>query len=243
MAYVPVANNQQDYHTYGMNWTSAAVTWTVDGAPVRTLKYADAKGGSRFPQTPSRLKIGVWAAPTSSPGVVEWAGGLVDLSKGPFAMTVSNVNIVNYSPAKQYRYKDKTGNWDSIEIIGGGSAGGIVEPDQEPTPSATGKPIQVSTASTMVPMMPSPTNLETGTGGSLPPSPAFTGATEPGNSSAVATASASANKASNGTASVSKPTASPSASKPASASGATARFGATSAAIAGFSLLFLVFLA
>lgn len=241
MIYIPVPKNQVDYHTYGINWTSAAITWTVDGAPVRTLKYADAKGGSRFPQTPARLKIGIWAAPEDKPGVVQWAGGLVDLAKGPFAMTVSDVNIVNYSPAKQYRYKDRSGNWDSIEMIGKGSAEGFDEPDQNTAPSSTGKPVQGSPPSTMVPMNPSPTNLETGTGGSLPPSPAFTGATKPGNSSAAATASASANKASNGTASVSKPTASPSASKP--ASGATTQFGASSAAIAGLFLLFLAFLA
>lgn len=243
MVYVPIANNQADYHTYGINWTSAAITWTLDGAPVRTLKYADAKGGSRFPQTPARLKIGIWAAPTNQPGIIEWAGGLVDLAKGPYAMTVSDVNIVNYSPGKEYRYKDRTGNWDSIEVIEG-SAGGIVAPGQDVTPSATGKPIPISTASTMVPMNPIPTNLDTKTDGSLPPIPAFTSVAKPGNSSTVASASASASatKASNATASGSKSTASPSASKPASASGATSQFGATSAAVAGLSLLFLAFL-
>lgn len=238
MVYVPIANNQAEYHTYGINWTSAAITWTLDGAPVRTLKYADAKGGTRFPQTPARLKIGIWAAPTNQPGIVEWAGGLVDLAKGPYAMTVSDVNIVNYSPGKEYRYKDRTGNWDSIEVIDG-SAGGIVAPGQEVTPSATGKTIPISTASTMVPMNPIPTNVDTKTGGSLPPTPAFTSVAKPGNSSTLASISASAT---NVTASGSKSTASPSASKPAGASGATS-FGATSAAVAGLSLLFLAFLA
>lgn len=234
MIYVPVPNNQAEYHTYGINWTAAAITWTVDGAPVRTLKYAEAKGGSRFPQTPSRLKIGIWAATADKPGVVQWAGGLVDVTKGPFAMTVSDVNIVNYSPAKEYRYKDRSGNWDSIETIAG-SASGTEGSGHDTAHSGTSKPNSASTPPAMVPTNPIPTGPENQTAGSSPSTPAFANVAKPGNSSNSAT------KASNATASVANPSAA-SASKPASANGATSQFGATSAAITGFSLLFLAFL-
>lgn len=132
MKYIPVADPQNQWHTYAINWTSAAITWIVDGAPARTLTYNDAKGGTRFPQTPMRLRLGIWAGgdPTVSQGTITWAGGLTDFSKAPFTMWVDSVNIVNYSPASQYRYKDTSGSWQSIEVIGG-SAGGIVAPGQQ----------------------------------------------------------------------------------------------------------------
>jgi beta-glucanase (GH16 family) len=245
MVYVPVANNQKDYHTYGLNWTSAAITWMVDGAPVRTLKYADAKGGTRFPQTPMRLRVGIWAAPAGSPGIIEWAGGLADPTKGPYTMTADSFNIVNYSPGKEYRYKDNTGNWDSIEVIGG-SAGGIVAPGQDTTPSSS-KLVAISTASTMIPVNPLPTSLDTKTGGSSPYTVAITSVAKPASTlisnATAATASAVVTKSSNATNSTSKPTATPSASAKAATTNAGSVFGATSAAIAGLSLLFLAFLA
>jgi hypothetical protein len=247
MVYVPIANNQNDYHTYSVNWTSAAITWSVDGAPVRTLKYSDAKGGTRFPQTPMRLRLGIWAggdaAAGNLPGTVTWAGGAPDYSKGPFTMNIESVNIINYSPGKEYRYKDNTGNWDSIEVIGG-SAGGIVTPGQEQTPSVSGKPIVVSTASTMVPVNPLPSNLDTKIGGSAPSQPAITSVAKPAPSSnaTAATIPAVVTTPSNATASISKPSATPTPSKPVAANAASS-FGATGAAIAGLSVLILALLA
>jgi beta-glucanase (GH16 family) len=237
MVYVPVTNNQNDYHTYSVNWTSASITWMLDGAPVRTLKYGDAQGGKKFPQTPMRLKVGIWAAPSGAPGIIEWAGGQPDLSKGPYAMTVESANIVNYSPGKEYRYKDRTGNWDSIEVIGG-STGGIVVPGQDITPSVSGKPVSITTASTII-----PTVSEGKTGGSSASSPTITSVAKPAASSnaTALTTSAIVAKPSNATASISQPSVSASA-KPATTNGAAA-FGATSAAVAGLSLLFLAFLA
>lgn len=133
MVYVPITDPQNQWHTYSVNWTSSAITWLVDGAPVRTLLYADAQGGTRFPQTPMKLKIGIWAGGDAgagnAPGTVTWAGGPVDYSKGPFSMYVESASITNYSPADTYKYKDNSGTWQSIDVIGG-SAGGIVSPGQ-----------------------------------------------------------------------------------------------------------------
>jgi beta-glucanase (GH16 family) len=136
MNYIPVSDPQNDEHTYSVNWTSSAITWLVDGAAVRTLTYEDAQGGSRFPQTPMKLKVGIWAGGDpagNAKGTVTWAmggqPGSTDYSKGPFSMFVESINIVNYSPADTYKYKDNTGSWESIDVIGG-TAGGIVSPGQ-----------------------------------------------------------------------------------------------------------------
>lgn len=136
MVYVPIPNTQTESHTYGVNWTSAALTWLVDGAPVRTLLYEDAKGGSRFPQTPMKLKVGVWAggdADQNAEGTVEWAmggkSGSTNYADGPFSMYVESINIVNYSPADSYTYGDNTGSYQSIKVEGG-KAGGILSPEE-----------------------------------------------------------------------------------------------------------------
>ncbi|KAF2424227.1 concanavalin A-like lectin/glucanase [Tothia fuscella] len=155
MVYVPIGDPQNQWHTYSVNWTSAAITWLVDGVAVRTLNYNDAKGGTRFPQTPMRLRIGSWVGgdPTlNGKGTVTWAGGEVDYSKAPFNMYIDSVNIVNYSPASQYRYKDNSGSWQSIEIVGG-TAGGIVSPSQNfaQQSSVSSSTSGVSTGSTIVP--------------------------------------------------------------------------------------------
>ncbi|KIW00184.1 uncharacterized protein PV09_08225 [Verruconis gallopava] len=136
MVYIPVSDPQNQAHTYAVNWTSSAITWFVDGAAVRTLLYADAQGGTRFPQTPMKLKVGIWAGgdPTNNaPGTVAWAmggqPGTTNYADGPFSMYVESVKIVNYSPADSYTYGDNSGTWQSIKVQGG-STGGIVSPDQ-----------------------------------------------------------------------------------------------------------------
>jgi beta-glucanase (GH16 family) len=136
MVYVPIDDPQNKEHTYSVNWTSSAITWLVDGAAVRTLTYEDAKGGTRFPQTPMKLKVGIWAggdASNNGAGTVEWAmgsqPGSTNYADGPFSMFVDSVNIVNYSPADSYSYGDNSGTWESIKVSGG-EAGGIVSPGQ-----------------------------------------------------------------------------------------------------------------
>ncbi|RHZ49732.1 glycoside hydrolase family 16 protein [Aspergillus thermomutatus] len=114
--YVGVGTPQDTFHTYTIDWTKDAITWYVDGAVVRTLAYNDAKGGTRFPQTPMRLRIGSWAGgdPDNGQGTIEWAGGLTDYSKGPYTMYVKSVHIENSNPAESYTYSDNSGSWQSI---------------------------------------------------------------------------------------------------------------------------------
>lgn len=115
-----VSDTQGTTHNYTIDWTTDAITWYIDGSAVRTLNYADAVGGKNFPQTPMRLKLGIWAGGDSdnAEGTIEWAGGETDYDDGPFTMTVESVSVTNANPASSYTYGDETGDWTSIEIDG-----------------------------------------------------------------------------------------------------------------------------
>lgn len=116
---------QEVLHEYTWIWSKEKLSWAIDGTVVRTVDYADAKGGTRFSQTPMRVRIGIWAGgdPDRIKGTIDWAGGETDFSKTPFTMYVKSVEIVNYTPAESYVYLDKSGSADSIEINGGVSSG------------------------------------------------------------------------------------------------------------------------
>jgi beta-glucanase (GH16 family) len=139
----PLSTIQTEFHTYAVNWTTTSLTFFIDGAAVRTVKAADAK--DKYPQTPLRLKIGIWCTgtPDRQPGDIAWGGGLTDFSKGPFKMVVESIRILNYSPASQYRYTDNSGSWQSIEVIGG-QAGGAGDDKQDAASSSSGTPGSVS---------------------------------------------------------------------------------------------------
>lgn len=94
-------DTQANVHNYTVLWTSEYTTWFIDSVAVRTLNYADAVGGANYPQTPMKLKLGIWAGGDSNndAGTIGWAGGTTDYSDGPFTFYVQSVSIVNYSPA------------------------------------------------------------------------------------------------------------------------------------------------
>ncbi|KAJ6782505.1 hypothetical protein PWT90_01650 [Aphanocladium album] len=135
-----VKGTQASWITYAVDWTKDRIVWTVDGKVVRELKQQDAEP-NQYPQTPMQLKLGAWAggdAARNPPGTVEWARGPTDFSKGPFVMAVRSLCVTDYSTGKQYRYKDTSGSWGSIEAVDGqvnGNAGGQ---KNIPTVTATG---------------------------------------------------------------------------------------------------------
>ncbi|KAH0430236.1 glycosyl hydrolase family 16 [Colletotrichum camelliae] len=124
-AFHTVADSQGTSTNYTIDWSKEAVKWYIDSALVRTLNYADALGGQNFPQTPARLRLGIWAGgdPDNSAGTITWAGGETDYTKAPYTMTVQSVSITNANPAGSYTYGDKTGSYDSI-VLGAASAAG-----------------------------------------------------------------------------------------------------------------------
>ncbi|KFY89952.1 hypothetical protein V500_05385 [Pseudogymnoascus sp. VKM F-4518 (FW-2643)] len=117
-----VASPQDEFHTYRLDWTAEKLVWSINGAAVRTLTYADAKAGTRYPQTPMKVKIGSWVAGSSTApkGTVEWAGGLAQWTNNPtYKMVVKSVTVTDANTgAKSYSYGDKTGSWQSIKISG-----------------------------------------------------------------------------------------------------------------------------
>lgn len=123
--YHPVADAQNIWHTYGIDWTSERIEFSIDGTVIRTVPYSSAQtvNGQNYPQTPMQLKLGSWAGGASQDeGTVEWAGGKTDFAQGPFTMLVKSVNVMNYNPACQYTYSDNTGSWQSIDVVKSGDS-------------------------------------------------------------------------------------------------------------------------
>ena len=128
----PAPNNQAQFITYTMDWTSERIVWYVGGTVVRTLRFDEAAG--QYPQTPMQVKFGAWAGgdPSNPPGTVEWARGPTDYSKGPFSMVVRSAVVTDYSTGKKYTYGDTSGTWQSIKSDGGkingnsGNAGAVI---------------------------------------------------------------------------------------------------------------------
>lgn len=118
-----VATPQDQFHTYRLDWSADKLVWSIDGAPVRTLTPAEAKSGTRYPQTPMKVKIGSWVAGSSTAptGTVQWAGGLAQFGNNQnYKMVVKSVKVTDANTgAGSYSYGDKTGSWQSIKISGG----------------------------------------------------------------------------------------------------------------------------
>ncbi|EME49281.1 glycoside hydrolase family 16 protein [Dothistroma septosporum NZE10] len=123
--YHNVADTQDTWHTYSIDWSKERIEYIIDGTTVRTLEYSSslALDGQNYPQTPMQLKLGSWAGGDSSnEGTVEWAGGKTDYTKAPFTMYVKSVKITNSNPACSYEYGDMTGSYESIKLISSGDS-------------------------------------------------------------------------------------------------------------------------
>jgi len=143
----PVTSADGQFHKYTIEWTQTAITWSLDGNPIRTLTPADSaklyNSNNYYPQTPMQIKIGPWAAgdPSNSPGVVTWSDGPIDYSAGPYEMVVQSLTLQDYTQgATQYCYGDKTGTWGSINVskdkVSPASSSAAAAPASTSAPSA-----------------------------------------------------------------------------------------------------------
>ena len=116
----PVNDAMANFHNYTTDWSQEKIDFWIDGNLVRTLKYEDANGGQNFPQTPSDVRLGIWAAGDSNNNnyTIEWAGGEVDYSDAPFTMTVKSITVSDRTTGyTQYEYGDRSGSFQSIKML------------------------------------------------------------------------------------------------------------------------------
>ncbi|KAJ6150229.1 hypothetical protein N7471_001428 [Penicillium samsonianum] len=180
----PVSTPQETFHTYKVVWTKEATTWSVDGKVIRTLSFNDAKSGTRYPQTPMNVRIGIWAGgdPSNAEGTIQWAGGATDYSKTPFTMYIKDVTIVNYNPAESYTWSDQTGSYESIEFTGSknstsssttskttsaSASGSLITAANTATPSSSGSVSSRPSAPSASPVFNAASNLSAGSLGFL----------------------------------------------------------------------------
>lgn len=121
----PVQTPIDAFHKYSIDWTAERIVWEIDDKPVRTVSYNDplTKGGSIYPQTPMKIKIGNWigcldAKNPQTSGTCQWAGGQADLTKGPFIMSVKSISVTDYGCGGDYSYSDNSGSYKSIKFTG-----------------------------------------------------------------------------------------------------------------------------
>ncbi|KAI7786025.1 glycoside hydrolase family 16 protein [Diaporthe eres] len=153
-----VGNPQAEFHTYTIDWTAEKLDWIIDGTVVRTLKYADAKGGASYPQTPMQIKLGTWTAgrKDAPEGTVQWAGGYTDFSQAPFNGYYKSVTVQDYmngaKSAGSYVYGDMTGTYQSIKIEQGdgktdGAQSSSVKPSATDSSKSAASTLQTVTSS------------------------------------------------------------------------------------------------
>jgi beta-glucanase (GH16 family) len=119
--YPAVSSPQTQFHSYVLDWSAEQLTWSIDGAVVRTLGNNNATSGSyQYPQSPMQVQLGLWDGGDRSNdgGTVEWAGGYTNLSDAPFTMYVKSVTVTNAHPCSGgYQYTDMTGSYQSINCV------------------------------------------------------------------------------------------------------------------------------
>lgn len=99
-------------HEYSVDWNADRIIWSIDGVQMRTVTRGDR--GGRFPDTPSRIQIGVWDAGASESVWTQiWAGGPIDWTQTNrgYSASVESVSIqcagdnsMDGPPARKERY-------------------------------------------------------------------------------------------------------------------------------------------
>ncbi|KAG8927842.1 hypothetical protein FRC02_007706 [Tulasnella sp. 418] len=93
-----------NFHDYTIDWQPDVLKFSIDGQVVRTVNKEDtraADGHYAYPTTPARVQLSIWPAgiPSSAPGTVEWAGGMINwndpdyVAQGHFGVIVKSVDI------------------------------------------------------------------------------------------------------------------------------------------------------
>ncbi|KAI1610329.1 hypothetical protein EDD36DRAFT_467398 [Exophiala viscosa] len=115
---VSVSDPQDEFHTYTWDWTPSALTWSIDGTSIRTLtNNYQTTGDYQYPQTPSRIHLGVWDAgdPGNNPATIYWGGGTTNISLAPFSGYVKSVKVTTSTPCSSYQYPNSfNGTYEDV---------------------------------------------------------------------------------------------------------------------------------
>ncbi|KIW90340.1 uncharacterized protein Z519_08984 [Cladophialophora bantiana CBS 173.52] len=116
----PVVDDpEHKFHTYSLDWQPDKLVWSIDDVAVRTLENNGATTGSyQYPQTPSRLHLGLWCSgdPSTPYGTVYWGGGYTNFSAAPFSAYVKSVKITTNNVCSSWQYPSPfDGTYQSVQ--------------------------------------------------------------------------------------------------------------------------------
>ena len=140
--------NHDGFKTYSIDWTADQITWSINGATLRTLS-SSTSSQYPYPQTPMTIKVGAWCGgcPSNPPGTIQWAGGSATLGSGNSPMQVKSITATDYSTGTQYKYTGTDGTYKSITAVGGtinpkgGSGSGSAPAGSSVTASSNSAPM------------------------------------------------------------------------------------------------------
>ncbi|KXX81575.1 putative glycosidase crf1 [Madurella mycetomatis] len=167
----PVADPINQFHTYTIRWTPEQLDWIIDGAVVRTLRNTGIEGCAGYPQSPMQIKLGTWVAgrPGAPQGTIDWAGGLANFDDAPFDGYYQSLRIQDFmggrSEATEYHYGDRSGRWESIEVINDGTE---VEPTSSVSSTSRTRTSSATTLSTVTSTTSAGTSSSTSTATDAP---------------------------------------------------------------------------
>lgn len=81
---ISITDSYSSWNDYGLSWLPDSLSWTVNDVVVRILyknhTFNNVTNVYEYPQTPSRLQLGLWASGLKSEAesTIQWGGGLVD---------------------------------------------------------------------------------------------------------------------------------------------------------------------
>jgi hypothetical protein len=103
-------NLHKEYFTYSLDWQPDKIVWKLNNQVIKTVLAKDCPPFGQpnaFPQSPSRIHLGVWSAgrPGNAQGTIDWAGGPTPENAFPAGAFVKSVKIVPQKKCASYEYE------------------------------------------------------------------------------------------------------------------------------------------
>ncbi|KAK8233247.1 concanavalin A-like lectin/glucanase domain-containing protein, partial [Phyllosticta capitalensis] len=111
---------QPAFHRYSIDWRHDRINWEINNQVMRTLMFEDTVTKNEFPQTPSKVRIGMWTLDDpdhQTRSAVELASGQTTYTTDggmPWNMYVRRVEIVNYNASRHYNFTGRSRSADEV---------------------------------------------------------------------------------------------------------------------------------